>query len=229
VIVVLVLSGCGTRTEDVTGEKGGTGAQAVSDPVSGSAAQEGLPQPVSPPQRHRVLRTTDGDSLVLENGERVRLIGVDTPETRHPELPVQRFAKEASEFSKKTAEGKDVELEFGPELRDKYGRLLAYVWIGDLLLNRALIRRGYGYAMTRFPHQRMEDFLQAEKEARDRRYGMWHDSPSDGRLTNLLQRWDSLDTQGKHLLDQYWERLLTAHPAGKAAPAADKAEESRGK
>jgi endonuclease YncB( thermonuclease family) len=165
-----------------------------------------------------VKRSTDGDSLVLENGQRVRLIGVDTPETVHPELPVQRFGGEAKAFTRKMVEGKDVRLEFGPELYDRYGRLLAYVWVGDWLLNLALIRRGYGYAMTRFLHPRMGEFLVAEEEARKRRYGMWHDSPSDGRLGNLLDRWDRLSPEGKHLLDRFWDVMILLSPS-QPAPA----------
>jgi len=212
-VTAVVGFGCTARESQQTGSQPGSGGDAPA--ASSPAPAQGPPvvTVAAAPQQHTVVRATDGDSLVLENGDRVRLIGVDTPETVHPLLPVQRFGKEAKAFSTKMAEGKDVTLEFGPELRDKYGRLLAYVWIGDLLLNRMLIKRGYGFAMTRFSHGKMADFLEAEQEARDRRYGMWHDSPSDGRMTGLMERWDALSPEGKHLLDQYWNKLLAAHPA----------------
>ena len=83
-------------------------------------------------------RVVDGDTIILSNGERVRLIGVDTPETKHPNKPVQYFGKEASAFSKRMVEGKEVTLEYGQQKRDKYGRLLAYVYLmdGTLTLNK---------------------------------------------------------------------------------------------
>ncbi len=186
----------------------GTGQEAAKAPASAPAGMCGLESTDA-----LVVRTSDGDTLVLESGDRVRLIGVDTPETHHPELPVQRFGKEASDYTRKQAEGRRVQLEFGPECRDKYGRLLAYVWVDGQLLNRSLVRRGYGYAMTRFPHPKMDDFVQAEREARERRYGLWHDSPTDGRLANLSHRWDQLSPEGHRLLDEYWDGLLKNYPA----------------
>ena len=75
----------------------------------------------------------DGDTLVLDGGERVRLIGVDTPETVHPNKPVERFGKEASAFTKELTDGKRVRLEFeqGSARTDRYGRTLAYVYLED--------------------------------------------------------------------------------------------------
>src|SRR4030042_6833798 len=79
----------------------------------------------------RVKRVIDGDTLLLTNGERVRLIGVDTPETKHPKKPVERFGKEAYLFTKEMVEGKEVRLEFDQQRKDRYGRLLAYVYLTD--------------------------------------------------------------------------------------------------
>jgi micrococcal nuclease len=163
--------------------------------------------------QYRVQQVVDGDTLVLSSGDRVRFIGVDTPETKHPEVPVQRFGKEASAFTRKWLQGRIITLEFGPDPRDKYGRLLAYVWVDGVDFNRELIRRGYAFATTRFEHDRMDDFLRAEQEARARRYGMWHDSPTDGRVANLIRRWDGLSPEGKALLDAAWDDLLETHPA----------------
>lgn len=167
--------------------------------------------------QYRVQQVVDGDTLVLAGGDRVRLIGVDTPETKHPDVPVQRFGKEASAFTRKWLEGRIVRLEFGPDPRDKYGRLLAYVRIDDVDFNREIIRRGYAVATTRFEHSRQDDYLLAEREARARRYGLWHDSPTDGRAANLIRRWDGLSPEGKALLDEEWDALLETHPA----PAAE--------
>jgi len=167
---------------------------------------------------HRVQYVVDGDTLVLAGGDRVRLIGVDTPETKHPSVPMQYFGKEASAFTRKWLQGRVVQLEYGPDPRDKYGRLLAYVWVDGVDFNREIIRRGYAVATTRFEHSRQDDFLRAEREARSRRYGLWHDSPTTGRVANLIRRWDGLSTAGKALLDEEWDALLESHPSPAAEP-----------
>src|SRR3989338_7085144 len=78
-----------------------------------------------------VVRVVDGDTIVLDGDEKVRLIGVDTPETVDPRKPVQYFGKEASEFTRRMAEGKRVRLEFDQDTKDRYGRTLAYVYLED--------------------------------------------------------------------------------------------------
>ncbi len=91
----------------------------------------------------QVTRVIDGDTILLANGERVRLIGVDTPELYHPFKPVQYFAREASEFTREMVEGKQVRLEYDWQRRDRYGRLLAYVYLDDsTFLNAEIIRQG---------------------------------------------------------------------------------------
>ncbi len=75
-----------------------------------------------------VRRVIDGDTFVLYSGEKVRLIGVDTPETKHPQKPIQHFGKEASEFTRRMIEGKAILLEYDGKRSDRYGRLLAYVY-----------------------------------------------------------------------------------------------------
>ena len=122
-------------------------------------------------------RVIDGDTIVVETAgkhEKVRLIGVDTPETVHPSKPVEYFGKEASEFTRKNVEGKRVRLEYDWQNRDKYGRLLAYVYIEDgTFLNAEIIRQGYGFAYTRYPFKYLEDFREYEREARGNNRGLW--------------------------------------------------------
>ena len=122
-------------------------------------------------------RVIDGDTIAVEkNGkkEKVRLIGADTPETVHPSKPVEYFGKEASEFTRKNVEGKRVRLEYDWQNRDKYGRLLAYVYIEDgTFLNAEIIRQGYGFAYTRYPFKYLEDFREYEREARGNNRGLW--------------------------------------------------------
>ncbi len=129
------------------------------------------PRP-SPGDGWRVVeRVVDGDTLVLDGGERVRLIGVDTPETRRP---VERFGKEAAAFTRRLAEGKRARLEFGDESRDRYQRTLAYVWLEDgTFLNAEIIRQGYGHAYTRYPFRYAGQFRDLEREARENGRGLW--------------------------------------------------------
>ena len=122
-----------------------------------------------------VERVIDGDTIVLAGGERVRLIGVDTPETVHPNKPVEYFGKEASAFTRRTVEGERVRLEYEPGSRtDRYGRTLAYVYTDDGdLLNQEIIEGGYGHAYTRFPFSKMEEFRATERAAREAGRGLW--------------------------------------------------------
>jgi endonuclease YncB( thermonuclease family) len=71
-----------------------------------------------------VKKVVDGDTLLLTNGKYVRLIGVDTPETKHPQKPVEYFGKEAFQFTKGMVEGKEVRLEYDQTRRDRYNRIL---------------------------------------------------------------------------------------------------------
>ena len=124
---------------------------------------------------HHVERVVDGDTFVLAGGERVRLIGIDTPETVHPNKPVEPFGPEASGFTKKMLEGRDVRLEFDVQERDRYGRLLAYVFLeDDTFVNAELIRLGYAVVSTIPPNvKHAERFLELQREARERERGLW--------------------------------------------------------
>jgi micrococcal nuclease len=142
-------------------------------------------------EREYVQRVVDGDTLVLGSGERVRLIGVDTPEFERPNSPVEYFAKEAAAFTKRLAEGKLVRLEFDPanahiEHKDRFGRTLAYTFLEDgTLINAEIIRQGYGHAYTRYPFSRMEEFRRLEREAREQARGLW----ARGRADRKFLKW----------------------------------------
>ncbi len=148
-------------------------------PQSGSGVAPAVPiEPRVQTARHCV-RVIDGDTIMLDGGERVRLIGVDTPETKHPTKPVQYFGKEASAFTKRMVEGKRVRLECDQANahighKDRYERTLAYIFLEDgTLLNAEIIKQGYGHAHTGFPFARMEDFRQYQHEAREAERGLW--------------------------------------------------------
>jgi micrococcal nuclease len=126
---------------------------------------------------YKVKRVIDGDTLLLINGERVRLIGVDTPETKHPRKPVEYFGKEAHLFTRQMVDGKEARFEFDRRKRDRYRRLLAYVYLLDgTFLNAEIIKQGYGFAYIKFPFKYMEEFRRYEREARGNRRGLWKKS-----------------------------------------------------
>ena len=127
-----------------------------------------------------VIRVVDGDTVILDidgNKSRVRLIGVDTPETVHPSKPVEYYGKEASQFTKNILNGEKVWYAhdtIGDKL-DKYGRHLLYLYRAPdgLFVNLEIIRQGYGHAYTRFPFSHMDAFRNHERLARRAGKGLW--------------------------------------------------------
>lgn len=130
-----------------------------------------------------VTRVIDGDTIeVTRNGieDTVRFIGIDTPETVHPTLGVQPFGEEASAFTKKWLEGQTVGLELDIEERDRYGRLLAYVWKGQELFNNSLLYYGLAQLSTFPPNVKYVDlFTETQEDARIRGVGMWQEPESN--------------------------------------------------
>ena len=126
-----------------------------------------------------VERVIDGDTIqVRVEGKRrtVRLIGVDTPETKHPTKPVQYFGREASAFTKAALEGKRVMLQKDRtgDTIDRYGRWLRYVLLDGDNFNARLIREGYAHAYRRFPFSKRTEFIRLEEQARRREIGLWN-------------------------------------------------------
>lgn len=137
-----------------------------------------------------VSRVVDGDTLDLATRERVRLIGVDTPETKHPQKPVQRFGREATDFTTSLVQGKSVRLEYDQQRQDKYGRTLAYVFLEDgTFVNAEIIRQGYGFAYTRFPFKYLEEFRRLEREARESGRGMWAEGAAAEPIPAAADAW----------------------------------------
>lgn len=104
------------------------------------------------PTERTCVRVVDGDTIELDGRERVRYIGIDTPETKHPRKPVQWMGKEASEANRILVEGKRVGLEYDAERTDKYGRTLAYVYVGKVMVNELLVKAGYAQVSTYPPN-----------------------------------------------------------------------------
>jgi len=131
------------------------------------------------PAVRRVTRVVDGDTLILSPNDRVRLIGVDTPETVHPQKTVECYGKEAKEFTRSTVVGQNIRLVLDDanaarRHKDRYGRTLGYVYLQDgVMLNAELLRRGFAHAYTRFPFRYLVEFRRLEQEARGRGVGLW--------------------------------------------------------
>ncbi len=138
----------------------------------------------------------DGDTLVVEvtsrvegpgageagRGEaRVRLIGIDTPESVDPRRPVQCFGKEASAAMKALVEGAEVRMVKDVEEADRFDRLLRYVYLGDEMINARMVSNGYASAFTYPPNVRHADlFVELEREARDNDRGLWSPDTCNG-------------------------------------------------
>ncbi|KAB2954669.1 thermonuclease family protein [Heliorestis acidaminivorans] len=121
-----------------------------------------------------VERVVDGDTIIA-NGQRVRLIGVDTPETVKPNHPAEPYGQEASNFTKKMLEGKRVQLQADVADQDQYGRLLRYVYLEDgTFFNDLLVREGYAMVYTVPPNvAHQETFLASQRYAMENNKGLW--------------------------------------------------------
>lgn len=153
-----------------------------------------------------VKRVIDGDTFELENGERVRLLGIDTPEkfqsskldsdaerTGRDKKTIRKLGELSSEYTKKLIGGKRVVLvpESNYEDKDKYGRLLRYVYLEDgTFVNRKIIEDGYANVYRRFPLSKTGEFEQAERDAREKNRGLW------GKVDGLKQL-DAGDSNNK--------------------------------
>ena len=158
-VVLVLLTGCGR----------GAGPSVP----AASPAQGGLPSGVDVV----VTKVVDGDTIDVSGGERVRLIGVDTPETKDPRRPVGCYGAEASKFTASVIPpGTPVRLVGDAESRDKYGRLLAYVYrrADALFVNAELLRRGYAQLLTIPPNiAHTDEFTAIARDARAGSQGLW--------------------------------------------------------
>lgn len=143
---------------------------------------------------YRVVRVVDGDTIIVNyNGkeERVRLIGSDTPESVHPD-PSKNIPEGiiASDYTKSMLENKEVRLEFDIQERDQYGRLLAYVWLGNTMFNKTLLQEGYAQVSTYPPNVKyVEDFVKLEREARENNKGLWqHEESLDPSIPIIIDK-----------------------------------------
>lgn len=131
------------------------------------------------PGYYSVSRFVDGDTIDVNmdgKTETVRFIGIDTPETHKPNTPVQCFGPEAANKTKNIIGSQKVRLQADSldTNRDRYGRLLRYVYLADgTLVDKVLIEQGYGFAYTQFPFEKSEEFKSAEEYAKTTKKGLW--------------------------------------------------------
>jgi micrococcal nuclease len=173
-VILLTLTGCGTATTIEQGTVPSNDAEETANINSNKQEESKTENLVTA----KVIRIVDGDTIkVTYDGieESVRLLLVDTPETKHPSIPVQPFGPEASEFAEATLADKEIQLEFdGPE-RDKYDRLLAYIWVDGENFNQMLLEEGYArYAYVYDPpYTHQKEMTEAEERAKTSRVGIW--------------------------------------------------------
>jgi len=150
------------------------------------------------PGLYSINHFVDGDTIAVNmNGsvETIRMIGVDTPETHKPNTPLQCFGNEAASYTKQLIGQNKVRLQADPQdtNRDRYGRLLRYVYLSDgTLVENKLIIGGYGFAYTQFPFEKANEFKTLEEQAKTNRQGLWGAcqvtvEPSGREQTNAAQ------------------------------------------
>ncbi len=139
------------------------------------------------------VNVVDGDTVDIDaadddyNHTRIRLWGVDTPEVAKSGRGEMFFGPEASDFAKHTLLNRKVRIELQlPRTRDRYGRVLAYVYLMETgeLFNAVLVAQGYGYADTRFDHPHQAEFVALEQQAHQQRRGLW-----DGVRVDQMPKW----------------------------------------
>jgi endonuclease YncB( thermonuclease family) len=175
-LVLALLAGC----EGYLGQggQGGGSGRAPAGLATSNAERAAWPDPPRDAVAARVQRVSDGDTFVASvkgRKERVRVIGVDTPESVAPNRPDEPFGEEASDFAKRYLDGETVRLAGDAEPRDRYGRMLAYVWLADgTFWNALLVAEGYAQQLTIPPNVAYAGlFRRLVAEARREDRGLW--------------------------------------------------------
>jgi len=190
VVAWLALAGCGapavpsSATAGIRPTAEPTGSSVR--PTPSAASSRSAFRPTGPTQTAEVIRVVDGDTIVVRLGgrdQRLRYIGMDTPETKKPDTPVQWMGPEASRANTALVKGRTVVLEKDVSETDRFGRLLRYVWLVDgdrwTLVDLELVRRGFAQVETDPPDVKYADrFVAAQRSAREAGIGLWGPRPS---------------------------------------------------
>lgn len=154
-------------------------------------------QPEGPDKRVKVIKVIDGDTVIVANGEKVRYLGIDTPERGEP------FYQESSQANRRLVEGKTIRLESGYRERDSYDRILAYVWVDDILVNAELVQGGYARVRGPLDDRYRKIFLKYQQEAfRDQR-GLWKKGAGSSPVQIYQAHIDARRDDRKNLNDEY--------------------------
>jgi micrococcal nuclease len=196
-IVIFVVAGCSqeiekplaattnaeTKTSGVIASPiPNSSATVVPTPTKEQSKPSTTPEATNKLISAKILKVVDGDTMKVsfnESGkvkeETIRLLLVDTPESVDPEKPVQPFALDASKYAKETLSEKDVKLEIDVSERDKYGRLLCYLYIGDKMFNEMLLENGYARVAYVYPPnvKYIDKFREIQKTAQQKGINIW--------------------------------------------------------
>jgi micrococcal nuclease len=176
----------------------GCGLYYFDDENPNSASKKVEKSATKPDVQYKVIEVIDGDTLVLSNNEHVRLIGINTPESE------RYFYGEAKEVLKLLVLNKNVRLEKDVDDRDTYGRLLRYVYIGNLFVNLEMVKRGFANVFTFPPNVKYTDkFIEAERKARTNEIGLWEKSNSSNIEINIncdAEGDDKINLNGEYVI-----------------------------
>ena len=163
-----------SKKPEITPQSVSTSQLEVDDEARGQITTLGTKNVIPQGESVKVVRVVDGDTIEIEGGQTVRYIGIDTPETVHPQKTVECFGREASNKNKEIVDGKFVRLEKDVSEVDKYGRLLRYIYVDDVFVNELLVREGFAHASSYPPDVKYQDLLSsAQKEAQSQNKGLW--------------------------------------------------------
>ena len=178
----------------------GCGLYYFDDENPGSASKKAEASAAKPDVEYKVIEVIDGDTIVLSNNEHVRLIGINTPENE------RYFYGEAKEVLELLVLNKSVRLEKDVDDRDTYGRLLRYVYIGNLFINLEMVKRGFANVFTFPPNVKYTNkFIEAEREARTNEIGLWEKSNSSNIEINIncdAEGDDRINLNGEYVIFQ---------------------------
>jgi len=161
-IIGILIGKSGTNNTSIAGK-----TQQVAN-LGGSVKDSSESSSINANRSVKVTRVLDGDTIEIESGERVKYLGINAPESGQP------FFTEATRENERLVAGRTVALEFDVQTQDRYKRLLAYVWVGDVLVNEEIVKNGYAVIETIQPNVKYQDLiLKAQQEARNACRGLW--------------------------------------------------------
>lgn len=177
-----------SQKPEITPQSASTNQTEVDDEAHDQIVTLGTKNVIPQGESAKVVRVVDGDTIEIEGGQTVRYIGIDTPETVHPQKTVECFGREASNKNKELVEGKFVQLEKDVSEVDKYGRLLRYIYVDGVFVNELLVREGFAHASSYPPDVKYQDLLNsAQSEAQSQNVGLWAGCRGESGTTAIFQ------------------------------------------